>query len=171
MVQEFDTSVKLTQEDNQGVIDWMAQYFKFGEKDKIGFTRDFVARMNNTYASVADGKYIEMVTHDILPKIPFTGKIADMFLQKRTSIESYKRDQVYDSDWRLWPQLYEGNTVVSQNQVITGEEITNMGARRIISRLNNVLFLKCVKANEKLISILIFWINLVNLFKVKEVQV
>ncbi|HCF54260.1 MAG TPA: hypothetical protein DEU03_14200, partial [Bacillus sp. (in: Bacteria)] len=151
MVQEFDTSVKLTQEDNQGVIDWMAQYFKFGEKDKIGFTRDFVARMNNTYASVADGKYIEMVTHDFLPKIPFTGKIADMFLQKRTSIESYKRDQVYDSDWRLWPQLYEGNTVVSQNQVITGEEITNMGARRIISRLNNV-FVPQVREGEREIN-------------------
>ncbi|MCU4730083.1 hypothetical protein OCE56_07360 [Bacillus cereus] len=208
MVQEFDTSVKLTQEDNQGVIDWMTQYFKFGEKDKIGFTRDFVARMNNTYASidavvytnrnedgrfsfetnkdqsfnaplgkriwkkrleinddgsstspktfslndsVADGKYIEMVTHDILPKIPFAGKIADMFLQKRTSIESYKRDQVYDSDWRLWPQLYEGNTVVSQNQVITGEEITNMGARRIISRLNNV-FVPQVREGEREIN-------------------
>ncbi|PHB54272.1 hypothetical protein [Bacillus toyonensis] len=204
MVQEFDTSVKLTQEDNQGVIDWMAQYFKVGEKDKIGFTRDFIARMNNTYASidavvytnrnedgrfsfetnkdqsfnsllgkriwkkrlqinddgsstspktfnlnasVADGKYIEMVTHDILPKIPFVGKIADMFLRKRTSIESYKRDQVYDSDWRLWPQLYEGNTVVSQNQIITGEEMTNMGARRITSGLNNV-FVPQVREGE-----------------------
>ncbi|AXK21597.1 hypothetical protein [Bacillus sp. COPE52] len=208
MVQEFDTSVKLTQEDNQGVIDWMAQYFKVGEKDKIGFTRDFIARMNNTYASidavvytnrnedgrfsfetnkdqsfnsllgkriwkkrlqinddgsstspktfnlnasVADGKYIEMVTHDILPKIPFVGKIADMFLQKRTSIESYKRDQVYDSDWRLWPQLYEGNTVVSQNQIITGEEMTNMGARRITSGLNNV-FVPQVREGEREIN-------------------
>lgn len=208
MVQEFDTSVKLTQEDNQGVIDWMAQYFKVGEKDKIGFTRDFIARMNNTYtsidavvytnrnedgrfsfetnkdqsfnsllgkriwkkrlqinddgsstspktfnlnASVADGKYIEMVTHDILPKIPFVGKIADMFLQKRTSIESYKRDQVYDSDWRLWPQLYEGNTVVSQNQIITGEEMTNMGARRITSGLNNV-FVPQVSEGEREIN-------------------
>ncbi|MED2868779.1 hypothetical protein P4263_24575 [Bacillus thuringiensis] len=204
MVQEFDTSDKLTQEDNQGVIDWMAQYFEVGEKDKIGFTRDFIARMNNTYASidavvytnrnedgrfsfetnkdqsfnsllgkhiwkkrlqinddgsstspktfnlnasVADGKYIEMVTHDILPKIPFVGKIADMFLQKRTSIESYKRDQVYDSDWRLWPQLYEGNTVVSQKQIITGEEMTNMGARRITSGLNNV-FVPQVREGE-----------------------
>ncbi|MGG0255011.1 hypothetical protein ABEY61_07450 [Bacillus toyonensis] len=204
MVQEFDTSDKLTQEDNQGVIDWMAQYFEVGEKDKIGFTRDFIARMNNTYASIdavvytnrnedgrfsfetnkdqsfnsllgkriwkkrlqinddgsstspktfnlnasiADGKYIEMVTHDILPKIPFVGKIADMFLQKRTSIESYKRDQVYDSDWRLWPQLYEGNTVVSQNQIITGEEMTNMGARRITSGLNNV-FVPQVREGE-----------------------
>ncbi|MED3396450.1 hypothetical protein [Bacillus wiedmannii] len=208
MVQEFDTSVKLTQEDNQGVIDWMAQYFKVGEKDKIGFTRDFIARMNNTYASidaivytnrnedgrfsfetnkdqsfnallgkriwkkrlqinddgsstspktfnlnasVADGKYFEMVTHDILPKIPFVGKIADMFLQKRTSIESYKRDQVYDSDWRLWPQLYEGNTVVSQNQIITGEEMTNMGARRITSGLNNV-FVPQVREGEREIN-------------------
>ncbi|PHC38630.1 hypothetical protein COF09_23905 [Bacillus toyonensis] len=208
MVQEFDTSVKLTQEDNQGVIDWIAQYFKVGEKDKIGFTRDFIARMNNTYASidaivytnrnkdgrfsfetnkdqsfnallgkriwkkrlqinddgsstspktfnlnasVADGKYFEMVTHDILPKIPFVGKIADMFLQKRTSIESYKRDQVYDSDWRLWPQLYEGNTVVSQNQIITGEEMTNMGARRITSGLNNV-FVPQVREGEREIN-------------------
>lgn len=56
-----------------------------------------------------------------------------------------------DSDWRLWPQLYEGNTVVSQNQIITGEEMTNMGARRIISRLNNI-FVPQVREGEREIN-------------------
>ncbi|HDR7632486.1 TPA: hypothetical protein QCX75_001176 [Bacillus mycoides] len=202
MVREFDTPVKLTQKDNRDVIYWMEQYFKLGEKDKIGFTRDLVARKNNnTYGSmdavvytnrsedghfgfktskgqsfnalignriwknpfqisddgsststkafnlnnmVAVGKYSEMLTHDIVPKMPFAGILDDKFLQERTPIESYKRDQVYDSDWGPWPQPYEGwintmiNTVVSQNPIITGEEMTAIGAGRILSRLGNV---------------------------------
>lgn len=196
MVREFDApiklaGIKLTQKDNQDVIDWMGQYLKVGAKVKIGIADDPVARMNNdTYGSmdavvytnqneegrfwfetnkgqslnalianrtwknpvqikddgsptstralysndmVTVGKYTEMLTHDILPKIPFVGILADKFLQVRTPIESYKRDQVYGSDWRPWTQPYEGwikpmvNTVASQNPLIAGAEMAAIG--------------------------------------------
>ncbi|MES9681820.1 hypothetical protein ABWK22_02645 [Gottfriedia acidiceleris] len=196
MVREFDApiklaGIKLTQKDNQDVINWLGQYLKVGAKIKIGFAEDPVARMNNdTYGSmdavvyanknedgrfwfesnkgqslnalianrnwknpvqikddgsptstaalysndmITVGKYTEMLTHDILPKIPFVGILADKFLQVRTPIESYKRDQVYGTDWRPWTHPYEGwikpmvNTVASQNPLIAGAEMAAIG--------------------------------------------
>ncbi|MEK1829048.1 hypothetical protein AAAC51_07815 [Priestia megaterium] len=82
---------------------------------------------------VTVGKYMETLTHDILPKVPFVGILADKFLQVRTPIESYKRDQVYSSDWRPWQHPYEGwikpmvNTVASQNPLLAGAEMAAIG--------------------------------------------
>lgn len=79
------------------------------------------------------GKYMETLTHDVLPKVPFVGILADKFLQVRTPIESYKRDQVYGTDWRPWTHPYEAwikpmvNTVASQNPVIAGAEMAAIG--------------------------------------------
>lgn len=79
------------------------------------------------------GKYMETLTHNILPKIPFVGVIADKFLQVRTPIESYKRDMVYGSDWRPWTQPYEGwikpmvNQISSQNPIVAGAEMAAIG--------------------------------------------
>lgn len=82
---------------------------------------------------VTVGKYMEILTHDILPKVPFVGILADKFLQVRTPIESYKRDQVYGTDWRPWTHPYEGwikpmvNTVASQNPILAGAEMAAIG--------------------------------------------
>lgn len=82
---------------------------------------------------VTVGKYMEMLTHDILPKIPFVGVVTDKFLQVRTPIESYKRDQVYGSDWRPWTQPYQAwikpmvNQISSQNPLVAGAEMAAIG--------------------------------------------
>ncbi|UOE58082.1 hypothetical protein [Cytobacillus oceanisediminis] len=79
------------------------------------------------------GKYMEALTHDILPKVPFVGVLADKFLQVRTPIESYRRDQVYGSDWRPWTEPYQAwikpmlNTVASQNPLLAGAELAAIG--------------------------------------------
>lgn len=79
------------------------------------------------------GKYMETLTHDILPKVPFVGILADKFLQVRTPVESYEREQVYGSDWRPWQHPYEGwikpmvNTVASQNPLVAGAEMAAIG--------------------------------------------
>lgn len=82
---------------------------------------------------VTVGKYMEFITHDVLPKVPFVGILADKFLQVRTPIESYIREQVYSTDWRPWQKPYEGwikpmvNTVASQNPLIAGAEMAAIG--------------------------------------------
>ncbi|MFE4029163.1 hypothetical protein ACFX4N_23700 [Priestia sp. YIM B13551] len=99
-------------------------------KDK-GTATQTAALYSNDMITV--GKYMETLTHDILPKVPFVGILADKFLQVRTPIESYKRTQVYSSDWRPWTEPYEGwikpmiNTVASQNPLIAGAELAAIG--------------------------------------------
>lgn len=196
MVREFDSPIKLaglklTQKDNEDVINWLGQYLKVGAKIKIGIADDPLARNNkDTYGSmdavvyanknedgrfwfetnkgqslnsiianrtwakpvqikddgsptstralysndmVTVGKYMEMLTHDVLPKVPFVGILADKFLQVRTPVESYKRDQVYGTDWRPWTHPYEAwikpmvNTVASQNPLLAGAEMAAIG--------------------------------------------
>lgn len=82
---------------------------------------------------VTVGKYTEMVTHDILPKLPFVGVLADKFLQVRTPIESYKRNMVYGSDFRPWEEPYKAwlkpmvETISSRTPLVAGAELAALG--------------------------------------------
>lgn len=99
-------------------------------KDR-GTATDTQALYSNDMITV--GKYMETLTHNILPKVPFLGVVADKFLQVRTPIESYKRDQFYGSDWRPWTQPYQGwikpmvNQISSQNPLLAGAEMAAIG--------------------------------------------
>jgi hypothetical protein len=51
---------------------------------------------------VTVGKLWEFATHDLLPSIPVFGTIADKFLQIRSPLEMYKKQEVYGKAWRPW---------------------------------------------------------------------
>lgn len=82
---------------------------------------------------VTVGKYTEMLTHDILPKVPFLGILADKFLQVRTPIEQYKREEIYGKNFKPWTEPINSwikpmlNTVASQNPLLAGAELAAIG--------------------------------------------
>lgn len=79
------------------------------------------------------GKFMEFMTHDILPNIPILGVAADKFLQVRTPIESYKREEVYNKSWKPWEEPIQSwvvpmiNTVASNNPIIAGAQGAGVG--------------------------------------------
>ena len=54
------------------------------------------------------GKLWENLTHDVLPSIPIVGTIADKFLQIRSPLEMYKRQEIYGKAWRPWTAPISG---------------------------------------------------------------
>lgn len=54
------------------------------------------------------GKIWEKITHDILPTVPIVGTIADKFLQIRSPLEMYKRNEIYGKAWRPWTEPWSG---------------------------------------------------------------
>lgn len=82
---------------------------------------------------VTVGKYMEFFTHNILPNIPILGVAADKFLQVRTPIESYKREEIYGKSWKPWTEPIQSwvvpalNTVASNNPIIAGAQGAGIG--------------------------------------------
>jgi hypothetical protein len=54
------------------------------------------------------GKMWEWTTHDLLPNLPVVGTIADKFLQVRSPLEMYKRQEIYGKAWRPWTAPWSG---------------------------------------------------------------
>lgn len=79
------------------------------------------------------GKIWEDLTHDILPKMPIVGTIADKFLQIRTPLEMYKRQEIYGKAWRPWTAPIEGwiqpmlENMASQHPVIGAAQGAGIG--------------------------------------------
>lgn len=82
---------------------------------------------------VTVGKYMEFLTHNILPNIPIVGVAADKFLQVRSPIESYKREEIYNKSWKPWQEPIQSwvvpmlNTVASNNPIVAGGQGAGIG--------------------------------------------
>jgi predicted DNA-binding protein len=57
---------------------------------------------------VTVGKVWETITHDLLPGAPVVGPIFDKFLQVRSPLEHYKKQEVYGKAWRSWSEPVKG---------------------------------------------------------------
>lgn len=81
----------------------------------------------------AVGRQWERLTHDILPQLPIVGVFADKFLQVRTPIESYERDQVYGKEWKPWTEPINSwlvpmaETITSRNPLVAAAEGAGIG--------------------------------------------
>lgn len=79
------------------------------------------------------GRQWERLTHDILPQLPIVGVFADKFLQVRSPIESYEREQIYGKSWRPWTEPWSGwmkpmlDTIASRNPVVAAAEGAGIG--------------------------------------------
>lgn len=79
------------------------------------------------------GRQWERLTHDILPQLPIVGVFADKFLQVRTPLESYERDQVYGKEWKPWTEPIKSwlvpmaQTITSRNPLIAAAEGAGIG--------------------------------------------
>lgn len=79
------------------------------------------------------GRQWERLTHDILPQLPIVGVFADKFLQVRSPIESYEREQVYGKSWRPWTEPWSGwmkpmlDTIASRNPIVAAAEGAGIG--------------------------------------------
>lgn len=79
------------------------------------------------------GKMWETMTHDFLPNIPIVGTIADKFLQVRSPLEMYKRNEVYGKAWRSWNEPIDGwiqpmiETIASKHPVVGAAQGAGIG--------------------------------------------
>ena len=70
------------------------------------------------------GKVWESISHDILPSMPIVGTVADKFLQIRSPLEMYKKQEVYGKAWRPWEEPWKGwvepmlDTIASRNPLV-----------------------------------------------------
>lgn len=82
---------------------------------------------------VTVGKMWEWMTHDVLPTLPVIGTIADKFLQIRSPLELYKRQEVYGKAWRPWTDPWGGwiqpmlETMGSRHPVIAAAQGAGIG--------------------------------------------
>jgi hypothetical protein len=82
---------------------------------------------------VTVGKLWEWTTHDLLPTLPVVGTIADKFLQVRSPLEMYKRQEVYGKAWRPWNHPISGwiqpmiESIQSHNPVIAAAQGAGIG--------------------------------------------
>ena len=82
---------------------------------------------------VTVGKMWETTTHDILPKLPIVGTIADKFMQIRSPLEMYKRQEVYGKAWRPWTDPIGGwlqpmfESLASQHPVVGAMQGAGIG--------------------------------------------
>jgi hypothetical protein len=81
----------------------------------------------------AVGKGWETLTHDILPQIPIAGVFFDKFLQVRSPLESYERDQVYGKEWKPWTDPIGSwlkpavETIANRNPLVAAAEGAGLG--------------------------------------------
>jgi hypothetical protein len=79
------------------------------------------------------GSMMESLTHDILPNIPLVGILADKFLQTRSPVESYIRDQVYNKEWKEWTNPISDwiipmtQTIGTRNPLLAGAQMGAIG--------------------------------------------
>ena len=79
------------------------------------------------------GRQVERLTHDVLPKLPILGVFADKFLQVRSPLESYERQQVYGKEWRPWTEPISSwlkpmmDTIANRNPLIAATEGAGIG--------------------------------------------
>lgn len=59
-------------------------------------------------ADITVGKLNEWMVHDMLPNLPILGPIFDKFLQVRSPLEMYKKNEVYGKAWRPWTDPWSG---------------------------------------------------------------
>lgn len=82
---------------------------------------------------VTVGKMWETLTHDFLPSLPIIGTIADKFLQVRSPLEMYKRNEVYGKAWRSWEEPLKGwmqpmvETIASKHPLLAAAQGAGIG--------------------------------------------
>jgi hypothetical protein len=100
---------------------------KFDKKDGVNASGEntgvgTIAMYDKTQVTV--GRMMEWMTHDAIPKIPIVGVIADKFMQVRSPLEMYKKNEVYGKAWRPWTDPWGGwiqpmlETAASQNPLV-----------------------------------------------------
>lgn len=107
--------------------DFGATMGMFGGHNNVSIKDDGSATSTRALFSddqVTVGKIWEQVTHSILPAIPVVGTIADKFMQIRSPLEFYKRQEVYGKAWRSWSDPIDGwinpmlDTIASKHPVV-----------------------------------------------------
>jgi hypothetical protein len=108
----------------------------FGDKDKVKVREDGTGVSTAALydqSQITVGKLMEWVTHSAVPQIPVLGVFADKFMQVRSPLEMYKRNEVYGKAWRPWNEPYEGwikpmvQTITSRNPLIAAAEGYGIG--------------------------------------------
>lgn len=117
-------------------LNYMLANRSFGGKNNVTVKDDGSATSTKALWSdtgITVGKLMEFTMHDLLPNIPIIGTFADKFLQIRSPLEMYKKNEVFGKAWRPWEEPIEGwiepmlQTMMSHNPVIAAGQGAGIG--------------------------------------------
>lgn len=84
-------------------------------------------------SQITVGKLWEKAVHQVLPNIPILGTIIDKFIQIRSPLEMYKKNEVYGKAWRPWYDPWKGwiqpmfETAAANNPLIAAAQGAGIG--------------------------------------------
>ncbi len=109
---------------------------KWSKSDAVTIKQENTAVGTAAFYDSADitvGKVWEATVHNVLPNLPILGPIFDKYLQVRSPLEMYKKNEVYGKSWRPWTEPIKSwvvpmiQTAASKNPLLAAAQGYGMG--------------------------------------------